>query len=203
VLSFSSLYITNTPFEKCSPLCRSILCVDYHIQSHHSGKLSDLSWLQFNIEDTFFCCLIQRERFPPPINVLSFRHVWVGAVDRWEMMHRTNFKVWRQEIPQWHSSGGLGSPVAMFKAYLPCFSLNSPTHKHIYIEHKQACLIPKPTAPAIASSSSDAAVAGYLLGWQARNHPHPLFHTFLSNFLWQKIWEWKEVQLQKEKKNCL
>lgn len=47
------------------------------------------------------------------------------------------------------------------------------TNIFIYIEHKQAFLVPKPTAPAIASGSSDAVVASYRLGWQAREGGSP------------------------------
>lgn len=66
-------------------------------------------------------------------------------------------------------------------------------------------MVPKPTAPAIASGSADAGAAGYLLERQTRRGVSFFFffvhfHTFFSSFLWQKIWEWREVQLQKEKK---
>lgn len=37
-------------------------------------------------------------------------------------------------------------------------------------------MVPKPTAPAIASGFSDAEVTGYLGGWQARRVPLPPSH---------------------------
>lgn len=59
----------------------------------------------------------------------------------------------------------------MFRMNLSGLPLNVPSQIHIHIQHRQhrqAGMVPKPTAPAIASGSADAGVAGYLLERQTR-----------------------------------
>lgn len=147
------------------------------------GGFSDISWLPSTVEDTFLCYLIKLERSSPSINIIgtSYLQVGLGTVGQTgETIQKRHFKVWRQWIPQWHSLEIQWLPVAMFKTSLSSLHMNVPSQIHIHMQHRQPGMVPKPTAPAIASGSAEAGVAGYLLERQTRRGVFVFF--FLSIF---------------------
>lgn len=83
---------------------------------------SDISWLLSTVEDTIFYCLVQLERYTPPINIFAISNVqvWLGAVGQKGDDILRHFKVWGQWIPQWHSLRSLWLPVAMFRTSPSC-----------------------------------------------------------------------------------
>lgn len=80
---------------------------------------------------------------------------------------------------------------------IPKISLHPPSH---LTQTGWEESLGKQTAPVISSSFSGAVAAG-TPSKKASKDFCP-FHTFFSKWLWQNIWEWKQVQMQKKKK-CL